>query len=155
MSHLFPNHRRVTRRHLRNAALGNPTTVSAFIIWVAAFAALWIFIVYIIEANDPIRNCIDTGNYAVEQLEAYRSENDTVPDGLEVFGFRKSGNNSYYIQLPHHNAAYGIDYIKTSDTTYHIRFGSERFIGGEWLPAERMWRIVNNIVQDTTLVKTF
>ncbi len=28
-------------------------------------------------------------------------------------------------------------YVKTSDTTYHIHFGSERFTGGEWLPAKR------------------
>ncbi|MBR4715370.1 MAG: hypothetical protein IKP34_04260 [Bacteroidales bacterium] len=44
MNHLFPNHRRVTRRHLRNAALGNGTTVSAAIVWLIAFATLWLVI---------------------------------------------------------------------------------------------------------------
>jgi len=44
MNHLFPNHRRVTRRHLKDAALGNSTTVSAAIVWLVAFATLWLVI---------------------------------------------------------------------------------------------------------------
>ena len=159
MRHLFHNHRRVKRRHLRDAALGNPTTISAAIVWLVAFATLWLVIIRGVEEYDPqrwVNNLVETSNYAIEHLETYRSENGSVPDGLECFGFDYTGyRNTYYIQLPRHGYGYSIEDVKTSDTTYRITFGSEHYISGEWLPSERLWRVVTHYDDDTTMVASF
>ena len=106
--------------------MGNPTTISAFVIWLVAFATLWLVIIRGVEEYDPqwwVANIVETGNYAIEHIEAYRIENGSVLDGLECFGFDYTGyGNTYYIQLPRHGYGYGFEYVKTSGTTFVASF---------------------------------
>ncbi len=146
MRHLFPNHRHIKRRYLRDAAFGCPTTASAYIVWLLAFASLWLVILRGVEEDNPQRwvaNLVETGNYAIAQLESYRSENGgKVPESLECFGFSRGGyRNTYYIQLPRHGYRYSIEYVKIDDTSYYIGFNLPHTGKGQYLSTTKRWRI--------------
>ena len=146
MRHLFPNHRHIKRRHLRDAAFGRATTIYGAVVTLAAFFALWVVILRCEIEHDAhtfLLNHIETGDYAIEHLEAYRSENGgKVPEELECFGFSSGGcRNTYFIQLPKHGYGYSIEYVKIDDTSYYIGFNLPYTGEGQYLSTTKRWRI--------------
>lgn len=154
MNPQYLKHRRVMRRHLCGATFGPSVIVYGGVVTLAVFLTLWIVILRCAEEYDIqhwVKNHIETGDYAVRQIEAYRNENGVVPERLECLGF-KGYDSLYYIQLSRHIYGYGITYVRTGDTTYHIGFGWERYVSGEYLQNERRWRVVTHYDGDTTMV---
>ncbi len=144
MNHLFPNHRRVTRRHLRNAALGNGTTVSAAIVWLIAFFSLWIVTLRTIEQNDIhylYLMQLELGEYTNILIDEYRQGNGgKLPESLESIGFRKGYNeNIYYFQQPENDFCYQLEYIRLNDTAYCLNFGDGIWFKGQYLSAVGYW----------------
>ena len=142
----FAVHRRVTRRHLHNAAFGNFTTVSAAIVWFIAFYSLWILILHCLEENNPYNWTLkqkETDDYAIERLESYRSMNaGKLPESLEAIGFNKGyRDNIYYLQLPGDRFFYELEYIRLSDTSYCLNFGGIFWGRGQYLSTVGYWNI--------------
>lgn len=141
------HHRRFVsphRRHLRNAALGHPTTVSGFIVLIAAFLTMWIVILRCFGEDDPyhwVLKHLETGDYAIGQIESYRQHNDgKLPEGLDAVGFKNGGiENQYYIQLPGEGFAYDLEYIKLDDTSYVLAFDGHIWGRGQYVSSEGQW----------------
>lgn len=132
------------RRHLRNAALGHPTTVSGFIVLIAAFLTMWIVILRCFGEDDPyhwVLKHLETGDYAIGQIEAYRQHNDgKLPEGLDAVGFKNGGiENQYYIQLPGEGFSYDLEYIKLDDTSYVLAFDGHTWGRGQYVSSEGQW----------------
>lgn len=132
------------RRHLRNAALGHPTTVSGFIVLIAAFLTMWIVILRCFDEDNPyhwVLKHLETGDYAIGQIEAYRQHNDgKLPEGLDAVGFKNGGiENQYYIQLPGEGFSYGLEYIKLDDTSYVLAFDGHIWGRGQYVSSEGQW----------------
>lgn len=145
---LYRSRRRVVRRHLRNAAFGNSTTVSAAIIWLIAFFSLWILILRTFEDNS-IHNMsimhLKTGKYASIQLDAYRQENGgKLPESLEKIGFRKGyDDNIYYFQPDEGCYSYELEYLRLNDTAYCLNFGDGFWFKGQYLSTVGFWNFYN------------
>ena len=143
----FSNNRRVIRRQLREASFGRATTIYGALVTLAAFFTLWIVIMRCVVEDDPQRwmlNTLETGNYAIEQLELYRIENmGKLPEGLECLGFRYAGyRNLYSIRLPKHGFTYRIEYLRLTDTSYCIGFELFSVAKGQYLSTEKKWRVI-------------
>ncbi len=140
-------HKRIAssrRRHLRNAALGHPAIASGFIVVIAAFLTMWIVILRCFGEDDPyhwVLKHLETGNYAISQIEAYRQHNDSkLPEGLDAVGFKNGGiENQYYIQLPGEGFAYDLEYIKLDDTSYVLAFDGHIWGRGQYVSTVGHW----------------
>lgn len=140
-------HKRIAssrRRHLRNAALGHPATVSGFIILIAAFFTMWIVILRCFEEDDPyhwVLKHLETGDYTISQIEAFRQHNDgKLPEGLDAVGFKNGGiENQYYIQMPGEGFAYDLEYIKLDDTSYVLAFDGHIWGRGQYVSNVGHW----------------
>lgn len=156
-------HKRIAssrRRHLRNAALGNPATVSGFIVVMAAFLTMWIVILRCFGEDDPyhwVLKHLETGNYAISQIESYRQHNDgKLPEGLDAVGFKNGGiENQYYIQLPGEGFAYDLEYIKLDDTSYVLAFDGHIWGRGQYVSTVGRWNAYsteyNSLTNDYTI----
>ena len=140
-------HKRIAssrRRHLRNAALGHPATASGFIVVMAAFLTMWIVILRCFGEDDPYHwmlKHLETGDYAISQIESYRQHNDgKLPEGLDAVGFKNGGiENQYYIQLPGEGFAYDLEYIKLDDTSYVLAFDGHIWGRGQYVSTVGHW----------------
>lgn len=140
-------HKRIAssrRRHLRNAALGHPATASGFIVVMAAFLTMWIVILRCFGEDDPyhwVLKHLETGDYAISQIESYRQHNDgKLPEGLDAVGFKNGGiENQYYIQLPGEGFAYDLEYIKLDDTSYVLAFDGHIWGRGQYVSTVGRW----------------
>lgn len=140
-------HKRIAsfrRRHLRNAALGHPATASGFIVLMAAFLTMWIVILRCFGEDDPyhwVLKHLETGDYAIGQIESYRQHNDgKLPEGLDAVGFKNGGiENQYYIQLPSEGFAYDLEYIKLDDTAYVLAFDGHIWGRGQYVSTVGHW----------------
>ena len=148
------------RRHLRNAALGHPTTVSGFIVLIAAFLTMWIVILRCFGEDNPyywVLKHLETGDYAIGQIEAYRQHNDgKLPEGLDAVGFKNGGiENQYYIQLPGEGFSYDLEYIKLDDTSYVLAFDGHTWGRGQYVSTVGHWNAFsteyNSLTNDYTI----
>lgn len=141
------HHRRFAaprQRHLRNAALGHPATVSGFIVLIAAFLTMWIVILRCFGEDNPyhwVLKHLVTGDNAIGQIEFYRQHNDgKLPEGLDAVGFKNGGiENQYYIQLPGEGFSYDLEYIKLDDTSYVLAFDGHTWGRGQYVSSEGQW----------------
>lgn len=159
-------HKRIAssrRRHLRNAALGHPATVSGFIVLIAAFFTMWIVILRCFEEDDPyhwVLKHLETGDYTISQIESYRQHNDgKLPEGLDAVGFKNGGiEKQYYIQLPGEGFAYDLEYIKLDDTSYVLAFDGYIWGRGQYVSTVGHWNAFsteyNSLTNDYTIDNT-
>lgn len=160
------HHKRIAssrRRHLRNAALGHPATASGFIVLMAAFMTMWIVILRCFGEDDPyhwVLKHLETGDYAISQLEGYRQSNGgALPEGLDAVGFKNGGiENQYYIQLPGEGFAYDLEYIKLDDTSYVLAFDGHIWGRGQYVSTVGHWNAFstkyNSLTNDYTIDNT-
>lgn len=159
-------HKRIAssrRCHLRNAALGHPATASGFIVLMAAFLTMWIVILRCFGEDDPyywVLKHLETGDYAISQIEAYRQHNDgKLPEGLDAVGFKNGGiENQYYIQLPSEGISYDLEYIKLDDTSYVLAFDGHIWGRGQYVSTVGHWNAYsteyNSLTNDYTIDNT-
>lgn len=151
----FSKNKRVIRRQLCKATLGYPSTIAGALVTLVAFYTLWMLILFCADDRSTYKWIIhelETGDYAIAKIEAYRDSNDgRLPETLEIVGFRKTFDNIYWAPFFIHGYGYGIEYVKLNDTSYFVGFQAP-FIGKcQYLSSEKEWRIAMYEYYDTFL----